>query len=300
MHLGNGIICPATGIPTLAIAGAAIYFAFKKARIDFTKDKILPLIALTAFVFAIQMINFSIPQTGSSGHIIGAVLLSVLVGPFLAFLSVCAVLAVQALFFADGGLLSLGCNIINMGVLACFVAYPFIYKPLKEKNREYCGIILASFAALQLGAFAVVVEGVLSGSISASKFAEFALLMQGIHIPVGIIEGLAGACILFVLKKTGIKAVSTSLGALSIILAGFISNYASKNPDGLEWSLLKISDFVIYRTNNVLYQAAQNLQDKLSVSSFSPVGEICGIILICAVMAAICLFLNKKERKSGI
>ena len=63
MHLGNGIICPVTGIPMLAIAAGTAFYAYKKARKDFTKDKILPTVALTALVFALQMINFAIPST---------------------------------------------------------------------------------------------------------------------------------------------------------------------------------------------------------------------------------------------
>ena len=86
MHLGNGIICPITGIPMLAIAGVSAIWALKKARKDFKKENIPQTAALTAFVFALQMINFTIPSTGSSGHIIGAVLLSALLGPYAAFL----------------------------------------------------------------------------------------------------------------------------------------------------------------------------------------------------------------------
>ena len=132
MHLGNGIICPMTGISMLAAAGAMAFFAYKKARVDFSKEK-LPMVAtLTALVFALQMINFTIPMTGSSGHIIGGILLAALIGPYAAFLAMAAILIIQAVFFADGGLLALGCNIFNMGFLACFVAYPFLFKPLTE------------------------------------------------------------------------------------------------------------------------------------------------------------------------
>ena len=115
MHLGNGIICPVTGIPMLVAAGAAAFLAYKKGRKEFTKDKIMPAVALTALVFSLQMLNFAIPSTGSSGHIVGGILLAALLGPYAAFLAMCAILIVQAVFFADGGLLALGCNIFNMG-----------------------------------------------------------------------------------------------------------------------------------------------------------------------------------------
>ncbi len=74
------------------------------------------------------MINFSIPQTGSSGHFIGAILLAILLGPNIAYIAMSVIITIQAIFFNDGGILALGCNIFNMGFLACYVAYPFIYK----------------------------------------------------------------------------------------------------------------------------------------------------------------------------
>lgn len=151
MHLGNGFICPVTGLPMLAVAAGTAFYAFKKAKKDLTKDKIMPAVMLSALVFALQMINFAIPATGSSGHIVGGVLLAALIGPFAAFLAMCSILLVQAVFFADGGLFALGCNIFNMGFLACFVAYPFLFKPLEERNKPVLGAIIASVAALQFG-----------------------------------------------------------------------------------------------------------------------------------------------------
>ena len=105
MHLGNGIICPVTGVPMLAIAGVTAFYAFKKARKDFPKDKIMPAVMLTALVFALQMINFAIPATGSSGHVVGAVLLAALLGPYAAFLAICSILTVQAVFSLTAGFL---------------------------------------------------------------------------------------------------------------------------------------------------------------------------------------------------
>lgn len=125
------------------------------------------------------MVNFSIPYTGSSGHIIGSTLLAILLGPNLAFLSISLILTVQALFFNDGGLLVLGCNIFNMGVLACFVIYPFIYKPLKERKMELLGAFLASICALELGSIGVIAEAYLSNStVNILNFASFMFIAQ--------------------------------------------------------------------------------------------------------------------------
>ena len=253
MHLGNGIICPVTGIPMLVIAGATAFYAYKKAKKDFSKDKIAYTATLTSLVFALQMINFSIPQTGSSGHIIGGVLLAILLGPYAAFLAMCSILIVQSLFFADGSLIALGCNIINMGVIACFVAYPLFYKPFEKTNKSILGIMLASIMALQLGSIAVVIEGALSGSIAFDSILKFTGLMQAIHLPIGIVEGIFTTIITIAAKNIDYRKMSYIYGGLGLILAGLISQLASQNPDGLEWSLLNIQSSIIPQVQGQLY-----------------------------------------------
>ena len=298
MHLGNGIICPVTGIPMLALAGVTAFYAYKKAKKEFIKDKILPAVSLTALVFGLQMINFAIPQTGSSGHIVGAILLAALLGPYTAFLAMCAILLVQAVFFADGGLLALGCNIFNMGFLACFAAYPLLYKPLAERKRMFSGALIASVAALQLGSIAVVAEGALSGSITG-RLGDFTLLMQGIHLPIGIIEGIVTGAIIIAAKFVDTKKFSYSMGAFALVLAGIISNFASQMPDGLEWALLNISDSVVEQTQGVIYAALETLQAKTAIFAMaSSLENIAGLISVALLMYLASLsFCYKKETK---
>ena len=299
MHLGNGIICPVTGIPMLAAAGVAAYFAYKKAKTDFSKDKIFKTVAATGLVFAMQMINFAIPETGSSGHIVGAILLAILLGPAAAFLAMCAILIVQAVFFADGGLLALGCNIINMGALACFVAYPLLYKPLAKINRPFLGALLSSIAALQFGSIAVVLEGALSGSIPVASLINFAGLMQAIHLPIGIIEGAVTGVIAVAAKFVDTKKLSTGFASIAVILAGFISQYASQKPDGLEWSLLNIHNSVIMQVQGQIYAAAEAFQAKTSIlaNMASVPANMIGLFVVGFVMYALCMFLNSKTVK---
>lgn len=296
MHLGNGIICPVTGIPMLALAGATAFYAYKKAKKEFSKDKIFPAIAVTGLVFALQMINFAIPATGSSGHIVGGVLLSAILGPYAAFLAMCSILLVQAVFFADGGLLALGCNIFNMGILACFVAYPLLYKPLADRNNAVLGAVLASIAALQLGAIAVVVEGALSGSVALSSVMTFTGLMQMIHLPIGLVEGLVTAAVAAVAKNVSSKNLSYSFSAVALLLAGIISPYASQKPDGLEWSLLNISDSVVMQTQSALYNMSEALQAKTAVFEGLPytLGSIAGLLAVAAIMYFAGIILTRK------
>ena len=135
MHMADALISPAVGgVMWVATAGLTVYSARKlKEEMD---DRKIPLMGvLGALVFAAQMINFTIPGTGSSGHLGGAMLLAVLLGPYAAFLTMASILTIQALFFADGGLLALGCNIFNMGFFPCFIAFPLIYKRIAANSR---------------------------------------------------------------------------------------------------------------------------------------------------------------------
>lgn len=296
MHLGNSIICPVTGIPMIVAAGAAAIWAFKKAKKDFTKEGILPAVALTSFVFALQMINFSIPTTGSSGHIVGALLLAAILGPYTAFLAICGILLVQALFFADGGLMALGCNIFNMGILACFVAYPLIYRPLADRRKTVTGAILASVVALQLGAVAVVAESAISGSTTDA--AMFASLMQSIHFAIGIIEGVFTAVIVLVAKKSALsKMFSYCISGAALILAGVISQFASAKPDGLEWSLLNMSEAFVEQTQGALYNMSELIQTKTAILAQIPSvpANIAGLLAIAFVMYAVCMILTHKK-----
>lgn len=296
MHLGNGIICPVTGIPMLVIAGATAFYAYKKAKKDFSKNKIAYTATLTSLVFALQMINFSIPQTGSSGHIIGGVLLAILLGPYAAFLAMCSILIVQSLFFADGSLIALGCNIINMGAIACFVAYPLFYKPFEKTNKSFLGIMLASIMALQLGSIAVVIEGALSGSIAFDSILKFTGLMQAIHLPIGIVEGIFTTIITIAAKNIDYRKMSYIYGGLGLILAGLISQLASQNPDGLEWSLLNIQSSIIPQVQGQLYLISNAIQYKTAfLANVQTIpANIIGFGMILGVMYAMCQLIALK------
>ncbi|MFH1977296.1 MAG: energy-coupling factor ABC transporter permease [Pseudomonadota bacterium] len=205
MHMADALISPAVGGTVWAASAGLIAYCSKKVRDDVDDIKI-PLMGVAgAFIFAAQMINFTIPGTGSSGHLGGAMILSVLLGPYAAFLTMASVLTVQALFFADGGLLALGCNIFNLGFFPCFIAYPFIYKKIAgekpSQNRILLGTMAASILGLQMGAFGVVLETLFSG-ISELPFGTFVLMMQPIHLAIGIVEGMVTAAVISFVWKS--------------------------------------------------------------------------------------------------
>ena len=127
MHMADALLSPAVAVTMYAASAAAAGVSLVQLRREElaapeTAKKKLPTMAvMSALVFAGQMINYTIPGTGSSGHLCGGMLLSAMLGPWAGFLSMIVILAIQALFFADGGLLALGANVWNMAFYGCFV-----------------------------------------------------------------------------------------------------------------------------------------------------------------------------------
>lgn len=162
MHMADALISPTVGGVLWIVSGGLIVLCARKVK-QIVRDNLVPLMGiLGAFIFAAQMINFSIPGTGSSGHLGGGLILTLLLGPYAAFLVIASVLTVQAFFFADGGLLALGCNIFNLGFFPAFVAYPLIYRTIAGNQygstRARVATLVAAIAGLQLGALSVVLE----------------------------------------------------------------------------------------------------------------------------------------------
>ena len=274
MHMADALLAPAVAATMYVASGAVAGVSVHKLRKDEDDSKKLPVMAVTAaLVFAGQMINYTIPGTGSSGHMCGGMMLSALLGPQAGFLSMIVILTIQCLFFGDGGLLALGANIWNMAFYGCFVGYYLIWRPIMKSNwfckstpkaAQRAKIILASIigciVTLQLGAFSVVVETSLSG-ITELPFDAFCALMQPIHLAIGLIEGLITAAVLtFVYEsrpeiikdvdtsdgkvenKRPLKTVIVILAVLVVLVGGVLSLFASSNPDGLEWALFGNSD----------------------------------------------------------
>ena len=255
MHMADALISPAVGGTMWAAAAGLTVYSAKKLQQE-ADDRKIPLMGVMgAFVFAAQMINFTIPATGSSGHLAGGMLLSILLGPYAAFLTLASILTVQALFFADGGLLALGCNIFNLGFFPCFVAYPLIYRKIvgqrPTRGRILAGSLASAIIGLQLGVLGVVLETFLSG-VAELPLATFLLLMQPIHLAIGIVEGLITAAVAAFLWQArpetlqvasspasprSFKPLIISLAALALVTGGVLSWFASTLPDGLEWSI---------------------------------------------------------------
>jgi cobalt/nickel transport system permease protein len=282
MHMADALISPAVGGTMWAATAGLAAYSIKKLKPEVDEKKIALMGVMGAFVFAAQMVNFTIPGTGSSGHLGGGMLLAILLGPYAGFLAMASVLFIQALFFADGGFLATGCNIFNLGFFTCLFAYPYIFKPLISKGyttvRLFIACMVSAIIGLQLGAFGVVLETLASG-ISELPFSTFVALMQPIHLGIGIIEGLVVyAVVSFVWKERpeiiekaslgetmgslSIKKVLTILGILAIIAGGMFSWFASANPDGLEWSMFKTAGVEELKAPDGIHKILAVIQEK--------------------------------------
>lgn len=278
MHMADALLSPGVGGVMWAATAAVTVYSGRKVQSQLDNSKIPLMGVLGAFVFAAQMINFAIPATGSSGHLGGGLLLAILLGPHAAFLTLASVLTVQALFFADGGLLALGSNIFNLGFFPCFICYTFIYKKIISRNsnskRLAAACIIAAIAGLQLGAFAVVMQTVLSG-ITSLPFSSFLMVMQPIHLAIGFVEGIATAGVVSFIWKNRpeilehtlheqplgnlrIGNIIISLIAATALMGGIVAWYASERPDGLEWSIEKVAG------SSELENKDQVIHDKLA------------------------------------
>ena len=255
MHMANELLSVPVAAGTLGIAAAGLGFVCSKAKQMLTSEKLPLMGVLGAFVFAAQMVNFQLPlMPGTSGHMVGAVLLAVILGPYAGTIVISSVVIIQCLIFQDGGLLALGCNIINMGLVPCFLGY-YIYRALAANVgrgglRLYIAAVIACTAAMEAGAGLVVAEAGLSNVLVVPAM-TFLVTMLGVHLLVGACEGLITAAVLAYLQQVrpdlvlrplpgrarlSKKAVLASLAVATVVVGAGLSLLASELPDGLEWS----------------------------------------------------------------
>jgi cobalt/nickel transport system permease protein len=202
MHIPDGFLNTATLATTAVVSaggiGGAVRMVGKKLG-----EKQIPLMGiLAAFIFAAQMLNFPI-AAGTSGHVIGAALAAILLGPWAAVLIMSCVLIAQSLIFQDGGLLALGANIFNMGIIASFSAY-YVYKLvtwLTGVNRKgtLVGAFLAAWVSVFLASICCALELALSGS---SPLRVVLPAMAGVHALIGIGEGVITGAVLVLVMAT--------------------------------------------------------------------------------------------------
>lgn len=245
MHVPDGFLSTPVAIILWILSAIVIAISLRRVNADLGERQVPMMGVLAACIFAGQMLNFTVAG-GTSGHLLGAALAAILLGPWAAVLVMTCVLGVQALIFQDGGLLALGANIFNMGIIGAFVGH-FAYTTLRRLagNKPwgiFVGGFVAGWLAVVISALACALQLALSGTSPANIAVP---AMGGIHLVIGIGEGLItlGALAFIYATRRDLLGMSESkpagkgvwIAGLMIALAlAFLSPLASAYPDGLE------------------------------------------------------------------
>ncbi len=257
MHIPDGFINGATSAG-FGVASAAGVTAAVKRSARVLDERQIPLAGLTAaFVFAAQMFNFPV-VSGMSGHLLGGVLAAVLVGPWAGMAVVAVVLVVQALFFADGGLSAIGLNVFNVAILGAGVGYVLYRGVMAALPRRPGSVVVATGVAaglsVPLAAAGFVAQFSLGGAAEVSLSAVL-VAMLGTHALIGIGEGVLSAMVVGAVMatrpdlvhgahgwstadrpaRTSLRTVLTTGAIVAVVFAAVVSQFASQNPDGLEF-----------------------------------------------------------------
>jgi cobalt/nickel transport system permease protein len=257
VHAPDGFLDAGTAVATGVVSAGTVGMALRQLK-ETMNEKVVPVAGITAaFIFAAQMFNFPV-AAGTTGHLIGGALAAILLGPHLGALVVSVVVAVQALFFADGGLTALGYNILNMAVVPAYAGYALfgMFKRVLPKGRG--GIIgataLAAWASVVLSAAAFSIEW-LFGATAPIPFTRVFGAMVGVHVLIGIGEAVISALAVGAVLASrpdlvhGARGVDLGEGRVKVptrtfviggvlvalVFAAVVSQFAVDDPDGLEW-----------------------------------------------------------------
>ncbi|MHB9861133.1 energy-coupling factor ABC transporter permease [Streptomyces sp. YIM S03343] len=272
MHVPDGFIDAPTSAVTGVIAAGAIAVSLRGARRELD-ERTAPLAGLVAaFIFAVQMLNFPV-AAGTSGHLLGGALAAILVGPYTGVLCVSVVLLMQGILFADGGLTALGVNITDMAIVTTVAAYAVFRLLVRALPRSRRTVTVAAFLAalVSVPAAALVFTLIYSvGGTTNVPIGKVATAMIGVHVLIGlgeaVITSLTVGAVIAVrpdlvhgarglgrtlklrvngelvdapaahpvpVARASRRTVWITGAVVSLLLAGFVSFYASASPDGL-------------------------------------------------------------------
>lgn len=243
LHIPDGFLNFIVSLICWAITVAVLSMAISRTNKSLGEKQVPLMGIMAAFIFAAQMINFPVAG-GTSGHLLGGALAAIVLGPWAAMLVMTAVIAVQALLFQDGGLLVMGANILNMGLLTSAIGYG-LYRGVLGISRSVKLTVagVAAWLSVMAGALGTALQLWLSGT---SSLQTVVLAMLGVHAVIGIGEALITVAALTFIFQTrpdllDEKSISAKSGrgwvvvgvviSLAVVL---LSPFASANPDGLE------------------------------------------------------------------
>lgn len=205
MHIPDGFLNAQTWAPAYVISAGAIGYAVKKSREELSDRQVPRLGVMAAFIFAAQMVNFPIAGV-ASGHLLGAALASILLGPWSACLVLSTVLAIQMMLFQDGGFSALGANMLNMavvGVLIAFLVYKVVSRIVPGPMGRNTAIFLASWLSVVAASLGAALELGLSYNVHQVPMNLILPPMLGWHLLIGIGEGLITVVVVNFVVKLG-------------------------------------------------------------------------------------------------
>lgn len=247
MHIPDGFLSTIVSLVLWLVSLAAIGYAFRRVGRE-SGDRRMPLMGvLAATIFAGQMLNFSVTG-GTSGHLLGAALASILLGPWAAMVVMTTVVSIQALVFQDGGLLALGANLFNMAVIGVAVSYSAYVTVKRLARGKPWGIFVGGFVAAWLSIVIAALACALELAVSGTSPANVAVpAMGGIHALIGLGEGaitLGALAFVYAARRDLLLEKETAPrggrviwagGLVLAVLLALLSPLASTHPDGLEW-----------------------------------------------------------------
>ena len=203
MHIKDGFVDPSIAIVMFVVAIILLVISWKKVKATYTQSFAAILAISSAFVFAAQMIDFPV-ALGTSGHLVGGTFLAMLLGPFAAMISMSIVVIMQAFFFADGGISTLGANIFNMAITCGlgFLLIKLLTRNVKGTGEFASRIFIASWISVMVGALAAALEVGFS-SVAANAGGVWAVVpaLLGFYAVAGLVEGAVTAALLTSLQR---------------------------------------------------------------------------------------------------
>jgi cobalt/nickel transport system permease protein len=306
MHIPDGFLSTLVSVVLWGIAIVSVGFALQRVGKDLGERQVPLMGVLAAAIFAGQMLNFTVAG-GTSGHLMGAAIATILLGPWAAIIVLTTVVGVQALIFQDGGLLALGANIFNMSIIGVTVSY-FVYRTFQKlsggkKWGIFAGGFLSAWFSIVIASLAAALELALSGTSPANIAVP---AMGGIHMIIGIGEGLitiGAIAFLFSARRDllhlgeaaprGGKAIWVG-GLLIAALLAVLSPLASAHPDGLEWVADK--NGFLESARNPIYQIIPDyVFPGITNKAFATIlAGILGVVIVFSVVLGIAIMRRKK------
>lgn len=203
MHILDGYIDPATAVVMFGVSIFFLIWAWKKVKADYPHSFVALLAISSAFIFAAQMLNFPI-ILGTSGHLVGATFLAILLGPYAAMLSMTIILMMQAFFFADGGLIAFGANVFNMAIIGAlsFFVVKLLTRNSKSPKRFASSVFLASWLSVVVTSLAAAIEMGFSPAYAAGGGIAITIpLMLFYHVFIGLGEGAITTTLVMSLQR---------------------------------------------------------------------------------------------------